>query len=254
MPLLILLCLFAFASAENDAGGKTPFMKGERLEFEISWGFITAGTAFMEVRPLPENKTEFYVLAKNNGAFKRIYPVADTIYSRVRNKTFLPEVFRKINHEGTYHAASVIRFDRAGGKAWLSDSVFNDFERKSRKRSADTAVSISGKELDIISAFYYVRGLPLEPGKMERFSAVSGKKKYELRVQVYGRETIETKAGTFDCIKIEPILAGDGIFKAAGRLFIWLSNDERRLPVLMKSKIALGSIRAEMVNFYPKKE
>ena len=84
MPLLFLLFCFAFssaASAAEDSNKVSSWLKnGERLEFEISWGFITAGTASMEVKPLAENKTEFYVLAKNNGAFKRVYPVADTIY------------------------------------------------------------------------------------------------------------------------------------------------------------------------------
>lgn len=258
MSLLFLLFCFAFSSAADaaeDSNEVSSWLKnGERLEFEISWGFITAGTASMEVKPLAENKTEFYVLAKNNGAFKRVYPVADTIYSRIRTATFYPEVFQKINHEGNYHAASKIRFDRVGQKAWLSDSVFNDFERKKRKRSADTAVSIAGNELDIISAFYFVRQMALEPGKIEKFSAVSGKKKYELKVIVHGREKVETKLGTFDCLKIEPVLAGDGIFKAAGKLFIWFTEDSRRLPVLMKSKIALGSIRAELTSFLQKKE
>jgi hypothetical protein len=255
MPFLLLLCLVAFAFAENSGIEKFPFFKGERLDYVISWGIITAGNASLEIKSLENDKTEFYVLAHNNGAFKSIYPVADTIYSRIRNKNFLPEVFKKINHEGKYHASSVIRFDRVGEKAWLSDSVFTDFERKQKKRSADTVITISGKELDIISAFYFVRQqAELKQGKTESFSAVSGKKKYELKVVVYGKEQVKTKAGTFECIKIEPILDGDGIFKAAGRLFIWLTDDNRRLPVLMKSKIALGSIKAELVRFSQKKE
>lgn len=246
----VFALLLLLLSTATLADLPTYIKKGERLDFVISWGIITAGYASMEVRPLPkENKTEFYVLAHNNGAFKTIYPVADTIYSRIRNQTFRPEVFRKINHEGSFHSSSIIRFDRAGSKGWLSDTVFTDKERKKRKRSADTVVTISGDEFGILSAFYYVRQMDLRPGKTEKFSAVSGKKKYELKVDVLGKEQVKTKAGKFDCIKVEPILDGDGIFKASGRLFIWISDDERRLPVLMKSEIKLGSIRAELTGF-----
>ena len=243
--LLIFFCSQVFGDTS-----KFPLLaKKERLEFEISWGFIKAGNATMEIRPIKENKTEFYVLAHNNGAFKSVYPVADTIYSRIRNKTFLPEVFKKINHEGSFHSASVIRFDRKGQKAWLSDTVFTNRKRTKIKRSADTVVSITGNEFGILSAFYYVRQMELSQGKVEKFSAVSGKKKYDLKVIVYGKECIKTKAGKFKCIKIEPVLDGDGIFKAAGRLFIWLSDDEKRLPVRMESEIAIGSIRADLMDF-----
>ncbi len=224
------------------------WQNGERLDYEISWGIITAGYASMEVRPKGD-KTEFYVLAHNNGAFKRIYPVADTVYSRIRNKTFLPEVFTKINHEGSFHSASIIRFDRAGHKGWLSDTVFTNLQRTKVKRSADTVVTLEGNEFGILSAFYFVRQMELKEGKTETFSAVSGKKRYDLKVIVYGKETIKTDAGTFECIKVEPVLDGDGIFKAAGRIFVWFSNDNRRLPVLMKSEIKLGSIRAELVKY-----
>ncbi len=251
----VLLCGFfsvAYTAEQTPTARLLPsfFKNGERLDFLISWGIITAGFASIETRPNPQvEKTEIFVLAHNNGAFKAVYPVADTIYSRIRNKTFLPEVFKKINHEGSFHSSSVIRFDRVGKKGWLSDTVFVDKERTKRKRSADTVVTLKGDEFGILSAFFFVRQMELKEGKTEKFSAVSGKKKYELKVKVYGKEIIRTKAGTFPCIKIEPVLDGDGIFKAAGRLFLWLSDDERRLPVRMESAIALGSIRAELVKF-----
>ena len=45
-----------------------------------------------------------------------------------------------------------------------------------------------------------------------------------------------------NCIVIEPVLKAGGIFKNQGRLVIWLTDDDRRLPVLMKSKVSIGSI------------
>ena len=53
---------------------------------------------------------------------------------------------------------------------------------------------------------------------------------------------VVTPAGAFDCVAIEPVLKAGGIFKSKGRLVIWLTDDEHRMPVLMKSKVAIGSI------------
>jgi len=227
---------------------KAPWMKGERLVFSLGWGPITAGKATLEVKPTKDGRTEFYTLAHDEGTFKKLYPVSDTIYTRVRNKGLMTEVFRKTLNEGSYHNKSVIRFDRQGEKAWLSDTVFTD-EKKVRKvkRSADTVVAIQGMEHSIMSAFYLVRTLPLTVGDTSRFSAVSGKKRYELKVLVHGREKLKTVLGEVNTVKVEPVLDGDGIFVSKGRIFIWLTDDERRIPVLMECEIALGSIKAKLI-------
>lgn len=98
----------------------------------------------------------------------------------------------------------------------------------------------------VTSAFYAFRTLDLTKGKNYEFNAVSGKKKYKLKVMVLGYETVEVDAGKFDCAIVEPVLDGDGLFKAKGRLKIWLSRDARRLPVKVESEISLGSISIEL--------
>lgn len=232
------------------APAKVPWAEGEQLTYSISWGIISAGSAIMNARPIPNNKMEFLSVARNNGAFKTIYPVADTIYTRVQNQGLLPEIFNKSLREGSFFSRSVIRFDRIGKKAFLADTVFKDLEHRKIKSHVDTSVTIKGWEHCIVSAFYFVRSMDLRAGKDTYFAAVSGKKRYSLRVIIHEKETIKTDLGTFRCVKIEPVLQGDGIFKTSGRLFIWISDDERRLPVLMKTEITIGSVRAELLEFH----
>ena len=161
----------------------------------------------------------------------------------------MPDAFEKILNEGSYFSTSRILFDRNTQKAVLSDTVFTNSRRIAAKSNVDTVLALNGDEHCIISAFYRVRSMDLTGKKETYFSAVSGKKRYSLRVIIHGRETVETKLGKFDCIKVEPVLGDDGAFKASGRLFIWLSDDSRRLPVLMRVKIPIGSIKGELVKF-----
>jgi len=223
---------------------KSPWMKGERLEFELRWGFITAGYATLEVKPRQDGKVEFLTFATANKTVNKFYPVHDTVYTLVRKKGLMTEVFRKSLHEGSFHNKSIIRFDREGRKAVLSDTVFKNPVRRQVLRSADTSVTITGLEHSIMSAFYLVRTMSLKVGETSRFSAVSGKKRYELKVIIHGRETLETDLGTFKTVKVEPVLDGDGIFNSSGRIFIWLTDDDQRIPVLMECEIKLGSIKA----------
>ena len=225
---------------------KAPWMKGEKLSYTLSWGFITAGYATLEVKPRKDGKTEFLTFATANKTVNKFYPVHDTVYTLVRNKGLMTDVFRKSLHEGTFHNKSLIRFDRDAKKAFLSDTVFKDAVNHYVKRSADTSVTINGLEHSIMSAFYLVRTLPLKEGATSRFSAVSGEKRYELKVIIHKREKIKTDLGEFNTVKVEPVLDGDGIFKSSGRIFIWFTDDEKRLPVLMQCEIKLGSIKAEL--------
>ncbi len=245
---LSLVLLSAVAAFSLDAAS-VPWVKGEQLFFRLSWGFVTAGSADMNVYPRDDGKVEFESVARNNGAFKSVYPVADTIRTVSSAETLLPDAFSKILNEGSYFSTSRIFFDRKAQKAVLSDTVFTTSRRNAFKSSVDTVLSLAGDEHCIISAFYRVRSMDLTGKKETYFSAVSGKKRYSLRVIVHGRETVETKLGKFKCIKVEPVLGDDGAFKASGRLFIWLSDDSRRLPVLMRVKIPIGSIKGELVKF-----
>lgn len=244
---IIIFSAICIAKEPNLPVVNTPWLGGERLTFSLGWGFITAGTATIEVKPAKNGKTEFFTYAHDSGTLKKIYPVSDTIYTRVRNTGLMTEVFKKSLHEGNFHNKSVIRFDRMHEKAWLSDTVFTDSKTRKVKRSADTVVTIYGEEHSIISAFYYMRTIPINVGDTARFSAVSGKKRYELKVLVHGREKMKTVLGELSCVKIEPVLDGDGIFNSKGRIFIWLTDDSRRIPVLMECEIALGSIKAKLL-------
>lgn len=246
LAVLFILGLVAFSAADSTS---LPWQKGEWLSYRLSWGFVTAGSADMYARPKEDGKVLFESIARNNGTFRSIYPVADTIRTVSDAETLLPYSFLKILNEGSFFSTSRILFDRDAKRATLSDTIFNGSKRREIKARTDTTVSLEGFEHCIISAFYRVRSMDLSGKQEMKFDAVSGKKRYSLRVIVHGKESVETDLGKFDCIKVEPVLGDDGAFKAAGRLFIWITDDARRLPVLMRVKIPIGSIKGELTDF-----
>lgn len=228
---------------------KAPWINGEILQYEIGWGFIPAGRAYIQTVPMGGNKLLFRTRATNGGNFTGIYPVRDTIDTWVNKNNLVPYKFTKILNEGGWHSRTHIDFNHAKGIAVLKDSVF-DFDKKDNaklKRSSDTIVNIAEGTHCIISAFFKIRTFDLQPGKECYFNAVDGKKTYKMKVICHKYETIKTDLGEFKCIKVEPVLVGDGIFKAKGKLYVWFTRDERRLPIKMKSKISVGSIYADLV-------
>ena len=95
---------------------------------------------------------------------------------------------------------------------------------------------------DALSSFYFTRTQALPLGGSVYFDYHSSRRSQPLEVRVLGRERVKTPAGTFDCVAIEPMLKAGGIFSNKGRLVIWLTDDERRMPVQMRSKVSIGSV------------
>lgn len=210
----------------------------EKLLFNIIWGgwgfrWITAGQATLELLPTA-SPTEWKIqsLAWNNGFFQSIYPVKDTVASVIDSRGIYPIRFDKHLHEGSYHATISARYDQANHIL----------------KTQDTSISIEPFTHDVLSAFYFIRTQKIKPGDTLDLAAVSGKKKYNLKVLCHGRENITVPAGNFRTLVVEPVLKGDGLFKAKGKLTIWVTDDESHTPVRMESKIPVGSIKAELVS------
>jgi hypothetical protein len=74
------------------------------------------------------------------------------------------------------------------------------------------------------------------------------KKLYKVEIQVLNKETVETPLGTFKTILIKPIMKSEGIFYRKGDILIWLTDDEKKIPVMLKTKVPVGSVKAVLVN------
>lgn len=74
-------------------------------------------------------------------------------------------------------------------------------------------------------------------------------KLYPLKIIVHAKEKVTVPAGVFSCYKVEPLLQSEGIFRQKGRLIIWLTDDNHRLPVKMTSKISIGNIGTNLETY-----
>ena len=210
----------------------------ERLVFDVIWGgwtfkWIKAGQATLELLPTPDSTHwKIQSLARCNHFFEAIYKVRDTVTSVIDIRGIFPLQFDKRLHEGSYHAHISAVFDQTHHTLQTQDTVLN----------------IEPFTHDVLSAFYFIRTQKIKVGDSLDLAAVSGKKKYNLRVFCHGREDIEVPAGQFRTLVLEPVLKGDGLFKAKGKLTIWVTDDEQHIPVKMQSKIPVGSIKAELIS------
>lgn len=214
-----------------------PFGEGEHLVFAIQYGLIYAGDATLEVRSNAElNGRKAYHLvsiARTNKTFDVVYKVRDRHESYMDMEHLHTVRFEKHLREGKFGRDKVIDFDQINHLA-----IYPDKE-----------VGIPPNTQDFISALYYIRTIPLEPGQAVWMPNHSDGKNYPIFVKVLRKEQVEVQAGKFDCLVIEPVLETSAIFENTGKLTIWLTDDNFRMPVLMRSKVAVGSFEAVLKEF-----
>jgi len=108
-------------------------------------------------------------------------------------------------------------------------------------------VTVSAETQDVLSCFYWFRSMDLTPGKDALIRvAADDMKSYDLLVNVLRKERVKVLAGSFDCILVQPHLKFEGIFQQKGEVFIWITDDARRIPVKIQSKIAIGAININL--------
>ena len=213
------------------------FGLGEHLEFDVTYGFITAGYATMSVDRLIEfeNRPCYRIVttANSNSFFSTFYNVDDRVESIIDAIGLFSWRFEKNLKEGKYRATRKFSFDQRNHKAEYNNDT----------------TTVPPYVQDALSVFYYVRTQDLKVGESVFVDHYNDGKLYPMEIKVLKKETITVPAGTFECLVIEPLLQSVGVFKHEGKLKVWLTNDRLRLPVLMKSKVLVGSIAAELTSY-----
>jgi len=215
---------------------RRPFNPGERLTYSISWSkVLSAGTAVMEVK---KEKSEegrevlrFISTARTSGMVDSVYPVRDTVQSIFDVRTMESLSYNLDQSHGKRKKKREMVFDHKAGQV--------TFVENGKKES----IAITGQTQDALSSLYYLRtkkdfivGTPIV------FEILDGGKNWSVEVHVIGRERLKTPVGEFDTIKVKTYPKYEGVFMNKGEIFIWLTDDSRKVPVLMKSTITIGSI------------
>ena len=215
------------------------FGVGERLEFSVGYGVIKAGTAVMEIADIVKlnGKKCYHIVstARSNKFFSVFFKVDDKVESFMDVYGLYSWRYDKHLREGKFRADVSMVFDQENHLA-----IYNE--------GKDT-FEVAEYAQDVLSAFYFVRTQKLSVGKSIFVANHTDKKNYPLEVKVLRKERVKVQAGEFDCLVVEPILQTPGIFEHKGSLTVWLTDDEVKMPVLMKSKVVIGSISTELINY-----
>jgi len=221
-----------------------PFIPGEKLTFALKWTFIPAGKAVLEVLPIKTIKgiktNHFLLTVRSNSFVDQFYKVRDRIDAYTDIEMNHSVLYKKKQLEGTTKRDIVVKFN------WdKKEASYTNFEEKR------DPIKILAGTFDPLSVFYYARLFDLKNDLIIERPVTDGKKTVIGKAPIIKRETIKLKIGTFDTYLIEPEVEHiGGVFEKSkgAKIQLWVTADQRQMPVKIKSEVIVGSFVGELVS------
>ncbi|MDX9896442.1 DUF3108 domain-containing protein [Desulfofustis limnaeus] len=223
----------------------TAYAGTESFRFDVSYtGGLKLGELHMELSRLEERPDAFQIHSRvttEDGLFSAIYPIEDVHLTKVAGPQRLPYYYEVWQKEGfSYEAHRITKYDQKRGRIayWHNDKPAEIYE-------------VGGGIQNEFSSFFASRIMPLEPGQPFIVSTFADHQRNEVVVMVRTREQLEeTLFDTVDTVVVEPIMKFSGLYDKRGDTVIWYTDDECRVPVLVNSKLLIGSLTAKLVAYH----
>lgn len=201
---------------------------GETLHYTLQFGPLKVGTLDLKIEELVliEQETSYHFVAhlQSNPKYRFLFRIDDKLESYTRRRDFVTLQSSKRVLEGGYKNQTQAKFDYTKRKILYSDSSVFDLAPETR---------------DLLSTWYYFRTLKLKPNDSFKFNVHMDKKDYSLAVVTVGPMIVSTGVGELECLIIKPKLQNKFDIGT-----VYLSNDERKLPAMIKKRFSFGHIVA----------
>ena len=219
----------------------TAFKQGEKLRYRVTYGFMDAGEAVLEVKSTSKKGAgrslhHAKATGKTLGGFNAFYKVNDIYQSYIDQKSIMPWYFKRDVDEGGYKINQYYTFKQNYSKV---NNGKKDFKIKMGCQ-------------DMISSFYKARTLNfkgMKKGKVFSFDCFMDDEIYKLKIKYVGDEEIKIRKGKFKCHKFVPVVQTGRYFKKEDDVQFWVTADKNKIPIQVKAKIPVGTVKLHLVEW-----
>jgi len=229
------------AVAENKA-----FQVGEKLVYNIYWGLFVVGRASMEVKGIEkiDGHDCYHIVAeaRTTGLGRILY----TVDSKTESWLDVDELCARKYSE-----------DRTEGKTRHNDEFHYDYGNKKivvkhRDTGKEESFPLEEPVCDAISLLYAARTLTLNLNESATLTCNDGANNYQVCIKPDEQLQMKAKGvGDAPAVRVEPTPTLKMVAKNGGRMWFWISDDERHLPIIAVSKMKIGSCKLELMEANP---
>ena len=244
VPIISILLLCSSGTGAQNLPGpgmeKNNFVPGERLVFQVYYGPLNAGRvdAFLRLDTI-RGKEVYYAeaIAKTTGLADKLYKIRDMYAGYFDPETLLPLKSIRDIREGNYRKYNIVEYYHDSLKAVSTESGEQE---------------IPGNIRDMVAVFYYVRTIRFDTMKYDdiiKINTFFDDELFPFDMRFRGRETIRTRGGTFNCIKLVPFVEPGRIFRKEDDMILWFSDDGNVVPIRGKFDLIVGSIKCDLIEW-----
>ncbi len=216
--------------------------QGEKFKYRVEWRLIQAGTAKVSFSGAVGSGAQADVELQSVGLVSKLFKVND-IYRANMAEQFCAVSTKMDAEEGSRHRVTDVKFDRHGKRA-------SYVERDVVKNNVVVTKEIDTPDCvhEIMGGLQKLRSMKMEPGRSVLIPLSDGKKFIQVKIEAQEREEIVTPAGKFKAMRYEAFVFNNIFYRRSGRLFVWITEDSRRLPVQIRVRlpIVIGTISLQL--------
>jgi hypothetical protein len=240
--MLFRLMALVLAGCASVLAQGNPLPARETLTYNVEWRLISAGKAKIEWTSTPRSGEHISLHLESVGLVSKLFRVEDD-YAVNLDSFECAESSQFTAEEGNRKRETKITYDSGTRKA--------DYVERDRIKNAillQRQIDIPPCVHDVAGGMFYLRRQNLEPGQSSTVAVSDGKKTALAKVEAQAREDIKTPDGLFHTIRYEVFLFNDVLYHRPAHLYLWMTDDKRRLPVQIRVRmqITIGTITLQL--------
>ena len=231
---------------------KDPIWTGEKEVYEISYFGMSAGDFTLESLPYQAvNHRKVYHIkgtAVSSPVFSLFYRLNDTVETFIDYDGLFSQRFHLILDESKQSRDALELNDSEKSQTFYWNKWYH-VERGYTETKEYAPVPQFSQ--DSLSALYYLRAVPLKDGDVFSFPVISEGKWFEAVITVIRHEPMDTVMGHVQTVVVKPDTRFQGVLQKRGDSYIWLTDDDRRVPVRIEAKVKIGTVTARLKKYEP---
>ena len=234
------VAIFFLIISNVSSSQEKPYKVGEYAKYNISYGPLDVGFGELSISKLVLTKQTptYHIIGtgRTSKFFDIFFEVRDVYETYVDTKTFLPVKFLRDVYEGGHVINQKYEFNHAKRLVFNQTKLFE----------------IPNDSQDMLSAFFYARTFNKENVLLDSVFSIPifmDDENYFLKVKYLYDEVLETKLGKIKCMVFQPKMQEGRVFEDGEDMKIWISDDENKMLFKVETKILVGKIKADLVEY-----
>ncbi|MEI6305768.1 MAG: DUF3108 domain-containing protein, partial [Deltaproteobacteria bacterium] len=207
------------------------------LSYMITMLGIPFGNAELEAKN-DNGEMRISLSVKSNAFLGSVFPVNNFIETRLLAGNFVITKVKQL--EGNFRSDIGFTIFLQDKSVFWIDRIRNRYSRETIPNS---------EVLDTLSGFYLLRNKELQVGRTEHLHIYDGDAYTPVTIEVLRHEMIRLPNMTkMDTLVVRPVRENGATFRKSGDILIWITNDEKKVPVKFETSLPIGSVTAELVS------